>query len=440
MLVNAHKLVLFFLSLGAASGYGQNTWSLQKCIDTALVHNKQLKIQENTLISSDYRAQEAKLNYVPKLFLNADYKYFIDLPHQLMPLNALNPAMPEGQFREVQFGVPHNLSANVQFAMPLYNPQLVGGIEMTDQAKELAALNYQKSQEEQVYEISMLYHSIQLISSQLQFVEGNKKNAQSLLKNMQLLHEQLMVTATDVNKVKLQVDQLETQQTLLSSRKTQLMDLLKVIVGVPSTSFELEPISVSVKEYQRSSVTPLDLQLLGAQNKLLKTELRSLNYTRYTPSLNLVASYGLNGFGYDKKPNDFFKTYQVGFAGLQFTYPLFGGMTVHQKMKQKKLELLSNELKSELVSEQLTVQINNAERQQRIVVSTMENTQNQLSQAQQIYDQVVLHQQQGLANLTTVLLADNALREAQQNHLNALVDYLKADLDLRRLERVGLTK
>jgi OMF family outer membrane factor len=31
------------------------------------------------------------------------------------------------------------------------------------------------------------------------------------------------------------------------------------------------------------------------------------------------------------------------------------------------------------------------------------------------------------------LLADNALREAQQNYLNAVIDLLKADLELKKL-------
>ena len=52
--------------------------------------------------------------------------------------------------------------------------------------------------------------------------------------------------------------------------------------------------------------------------------------------------------------------------------------------------------------------------------------------AKTIYDQTVLQQKQGnKASLTDVLLADNALREAQQNYLNAVIDFLKADLELK---------
>ena len=44
-----------------------------------------------------------------------------------------------------------------------------------------------------------------------------------------------------------------------------------------------------------------------------------------------------------------------------------------------------------------------------------------------------MQQQQGTASLTDVLLADNALREAQQDYLSSLVDFLKADLELKKL-------
>jgi OMF family outer membrane factor len=50
-----------------------------------------------------------------------------------------------------------------------------------------------------------------------------------------------------------------------------------------------------------------------------------------------------------------------------------------------------------------------------------------------VYYQVVLQQKQGTANLTDILLADNSLRESQQNYLSAIVEFLKAELELKKL-------
>jgi len=75
----------------------------------------------------------------------------------------------------------------------------------------------------------------------------------------------------------------------------------------------------------------------------------------------------------------------------------------------------------------------NALRQRTIAQQTVINTENQITLAQSIYEQTILQQKQGTATLTDVLLADNALREAQQNYLSAVIDYLKVDLELKKL-------
>src|SRR5690606_31999772 len=125
MLVNTHKLIVVLLiSIGWNTVQAQEVWTLKQCIDTAQVYNKTLQINRNHISISEQREKEAKAKLIPKVTANADYKYFIELPSQLMSMNALNPQASEGQFRDSQFGVPHNINANVQLAMPLYNPQI----------------------------------------------------------------------------------------------------------------------------------------------------------------------------------------------------------------------------------------------------------------------------------------------------------------------------
>ena len=138
-------------------------------------------------------------------------------------------------------------------------------------------------------------------------------------------------------------------------------------------------------------------------------------------------------FRSDKKPNNFLKFYPIGFAGVQLSYPLFNGTVTQRKINQKKLEITNNELQSKLITEKNDMEVENAIRQKTIALSTITNTENQIGLAKTIYEQTVLQQKQGTASLTDVLLADNALREAQQNYLNAVIDFLKADLELKKL-------
>ncbi|MCK9320616.1 MAG: TolC family protein, partial [Bacteroidales bacterium] len=144
-------------------------------------------------------------------------------------------------------------------------------------------------------------------------------------------------------------------------------------------------------------------------------------------------SYGQTGFGYDKKPNDFLKFFPTSFVGVQVSYPLFNGTVTYRKINQKKIEIQNNELQISLVTDQNNMLIGNANNRRGLMQKTISNTLAQINLASTVYEQTLLQQKEGTANLTDVLLADNALREAQQSYLSAIVEFLRADLELKKL-------
>ncbi len=432
-LVSIHKqfVTLLIFAIGIQTSQAQ-VWSLQQCIDTAQVHNKNLQMSRNSISKGEQKAKEAKANLIPKIMVNADYRYFTNLPYQLMPLSIFGG--PDGQYKEAQFGVPHNINANLQLAIPLYSPQVYGAIQTTKIASELTELQYQKTEEQLYFETSNLYYNAQILHHQLAFIDSNLVNAVSLLNIMQLLNEQLLAKGTDVSKVKLQVSQLNTQKEIIASKYDQVLNALKFSIGISieriiqiDTNIEF----LSTNEYMPSLT--LDNQIVKTQSRLLSNELSILRKSKYLPSLNIIGTYGTTGFGYDKKPNDFLKFYAIGFAGIQLSYPLFNGTVTQRKINQKKFELLNNDLQFEWTAEQNNIQIENAKRQRVIAKKAVENNTEQIELAKNIYEKTILQQRQGTANLTDVLLADNSLRDAQQTFLSAVVDYLKADLELKKL-------
>lgn len=363
-----------------------------------------------------------------------EYKYFFDLPRQLMPLSVFNPQVPEGQFKAAQFGVPHNINANVFLSMPLYNPQVYGAVGNTEIAQQVTKLKYQKTKEDVVYDITIIYYNAQIVLNQLEFVSSNLSNAETLLAVTKLLNEQLLVKGTDVSKAELQKQILQTQKDKLESKYEEITSALKFAIGI-SDNRKIE-VEANIAQEIKSKIVKqenLDLKLVKAQKELLSNELSTLQKSRYLPNLNLVASYGTTGFGYDKSPNEFLDFYPVSFAGLQLSVPLFDGTTTQRKIEQKKLEIENNKLQTKLVSDKNKMEIGNFERQKTIAAKSIMGTENQIELANTIYENTQLMQKKGTASITEVLLADNSLRESQQNYINAIIDYLKADLKLRKL-------
>ena len=434
-LVNIHTLkwLISFVMVMVINFQGQaQTWSLKQCLDTAQIHNKSLQIGRNKMAIGKQKEKEATANLFPKVNVVGDYKYFTDLPYQLMSMSTFNPTAPEGQFREAQFGVPHNMSAAIQVALPLYNPQIYGGIRTTKIAAEITELQYKKTEEQVFFEISNLYYNIQILQHQLAFVDSNIVNTAKLLENLQLLHQQLMIKGTDVKKVELQLEQLKTQKDIIANNAEQVLNALKLSMGKPSTlNIQVETdIQFNINEY--TNTTTVDLQLINSQNSLLNSELKTLKNSRL-PTISLYGSYGQTGFGYDKKPNDFLKFFPASFVGIQLSYPLFNGTVTYRKINQKKIEIQNSLLQISLVTDQNNMLIENANRRRAVTQKTIANTLSQINLARTVYEQTCIQQKEGTANLTDVLLADNALREAQQSYLLAIVEYLKADLELKKL-------
>lgn len=431
-LASIHKrFILLLLIATAVYTANAQVWSLQQCIDTAQVYNKSLQISRNSKTINEEKRKEAIGNLIPKITANADYKYFTDLPTQLMPASIFGG--PAGTFKETQFGVPHNINANLQLTMPLYNPQVFGAMQSSKIAVELSGLQLQKTEEQIYFDISNLYYNGQLLLRQLSFIDSNIVNTSKLFKNMQLLKEQLMAKGTDVSKVQLQKEQLETQKELVSSRYEQVTNALKFAMGIPlEQNINIEKDIQYKLSAEYTSTTAIDIRLANMQSKFLQSELITLKRSKL-PSLSLFGTYGKTGFGYDKQPNDFLKFYPIGFAGIQLSYPLFNGTVTQRKINQKRLEIKNSELQVQLVTEQNTMQIENAKRQRSVAQKSITTSTSQIELAKIVYAQTFLQQKQGTASLSDVLLADSALREAQQNYLSAVVEYLKADLELKRL-------
>jgi OMF family outer membrane factor len=341
---------------------------------------------------------------------------------------------PAGEYKAIQFGVPNVINANVQLTMPLYNPQVYGAIQTIKIASDLTELQYKKTEEQIYFEISNLYYNAQILHHQIAFINSNINNAERLLKNMQLLNEQLLAKGTDVSKVKLQVAQLAAQKENIMSKEVQVLYALKLALGIPiESNLQIEKkIQFQItKEYTTSST--LDHRIIKTQNQILTSELNTLNKSKFLPSLNLIGTYGYSGFGYNGLPNSFLDFYLVGFAGVQFSYPLFNGTVTQQKINQKRLEIQNSQLQLALNIDQNEVQINMAKMQIGVAKKFVESTTEQVELAKTIYESTTLQQKQGNASLNDILLADNALRESQQNYLAAIIDYLKADLELKKL-------
>ena len=437
MLVNIHLqlrrgtrylLVIFTLLIPAI--VPAQTLSLNQCIDTALIYNRNIRLAQQDGLIANEKNREAKSTLLPKLTGFADYRYYTDLPYQIMPQAAFGG--PQGTYKEIQFGVPQNLSTNLQFAMPLFNPTALSAIKSTHIAGELSEIQKRKTDEDVVMEVSNAYYNAQVLLNQLAFMDSNIINTNKLVQTTTLIYQQQLAKGTDVDRLKLQLEQLTTQRSTISSQHQQVLNALKFLMGKPiSDSIQVQINETSIDEITFQPKTITDILLIDKRMEFSLSELSGLKNSRL-PSVNAYGVYGTNGFG-TTGTNSFFNFHPIGYVGAQLSVPLFNGMVTKHKIDGKKIEVNKTIIQKEILTEKANLDLVNAEMQLNIANTTIATVNTQIELAKKIYNNTVLQNQQGMANITDLLLADNSLREAQQNYIVALINLRRAELEYKRV-------
>lgn len=437
-LVNTHYrgvksallILLILLPASTLKNLNAQSLTLRQCIDTALLYNRNIRLAQHDVNISDEKNKEVKGNLLPKLNGIADYRYYTNLPYQLMPAAAFGG--PEGTYKEVQFGVPQSMNANLQLAVPLFNSTAINAVKSTQLAIELSEIQKVKTDEDVVLEVSNAYYNAQILLTQITFLDSNIINTDKLVKTTTLLHQQQFAKGTDVDRLKLQLEQISTQRSTVISQYHQVLNALKFLMGKPiSDSINVLSTEKPIVKTNLQSRITTDILLMDKKTEFNKSELAGLRNSKL-PSLNAYGVYGTTGFG-TTGSNSFFNFHPIGYVGAQLTVPLFNGRTTQHKIAGKKMEIEKSYIQKELVTEKSKLDLINAEMQYSLANNNVVVVSSQIDLAKKIYYNTVLQNQQGVANITDLLLADNALREAQQNFIVALVNLHKAELEYKRI-------
>ena len=419
-------LVILLMNITAKA----QTLSLEQCIDTALLYNRNIKLSQQDVNISTEKNREIRGNLLPKLNGIADYRYYTNLPYQLMPAAVFGG--PEGTYKEVQFGVPQSLNANLQIAVPIFNSTAISAIKSTQIAIELSEIQKTKTDEDVVLEVSYAYYNAQILLTQITFLDSNIINTDKLVKTTTLLYQQQIAKGTDVDRLKLQVEQITTQRSTVFSQYQQVLNALKFLMGKPiSDSIEVLTTEKSIVNANFQSQIITDLLIIDKKIEFNNSELNGLRNSRL-PSLSAYGVYGTTGFG-TTGSNSFFNFHPVGYVGAQLSVPLFNGRVTQHKITGKKIEIEKSNIQKELITEKSKLDLKNAEMQYSLATKNISVVSSQTDLAKKIYDNTVLQNQQGVANITDLLLADNALRESQQNYLAALINQRRAELEYKRV-------
>jgi outer membrane protein TolC len=277
-------------------------------------------------------------------------------------------------------------------------------------------------------QIANTYFGLQAVSKQIEYLKMNVKNIDQLIQNMELLYQQGLVIPTETDKLRINKISLENAILKLENTKLQLQSLLKILVGMDDKSpMNLEDDQVIQQSLlvDKTTINRPELALINAQKQMNDEETKG-NKMAYLPSLNFYASYNYN---YNMKPADDIRIgISSAFLGLRLDWTLFDGFEKHNKIKINAMNKEKLETQEQLVTNQMNLATQNAEREITLQTSNLSLSQEQLRLSQKVFETSEAQFKAGTIGTNELLQSENALEQAQSNVVSAYLQLRQAEL------------
>jgi outer membrane protein len=234
----------------------------------------------------------------------------------------------------------------------------------------------------------------------------------------------------DLDRVKVNITNLQNQRDQLVNGITQQENLLKFYMGMPvSTDIVINPTVPNPGPADSLNLNNrTEYQIIKKQEDLLALQKKAYQAEHY-PTLSLNSNYSYNGLS---NSIDFkgAQKFDMGAVGLTLRIPIFDGFATRSRVRQAQVDILQNKEDQRNLSNSLNLAYRNAQIQISNSLNTIRSQTENVRLAEDVYESTQNNYRNGLAGLTDLLDAENALTEAQNSHSEALLSYKLAEIQL----------
>ena len=433
------KLFTFsFLLLFAAVANAQkiNSFTVQQAVDYAKQNSVQVK---NALL--DYQVQKQTNREItsvayPQISASGNFNDFLVVPTSLLPAEIAGG--PAGTFFPVRFGTKYNATGGFDVSQLLFDGQVFVGLI----ARNVALQFYEKQTEitEEMINVNVqkIYYQLVVGKQQMTSVDANIGRFEKLLKDTKEIYKQGFAERLDVDKVSVQLNNLQTEKIKIQSQLDAGNAGLKFLMNMPQKDLLLLTDSITEDKLKENILADnykyedrKEYQFLTIAKQLNEFNVRRYKLS-YLPVLSAFGNYSKNA---QRQRFDFFKGGQwftTSLIGLRLSVPIFDGFAKSARVQKAKIEVQ----RSNNSLEQLKSSIDNDVAQARLKITasvvTMDNQKKNIELAEKVYNTTKIKYEQGLGNNQEIYNAQTELKIAQNNYYSALYDAIIAKIDYQK--------
>src|SRR5690606_34388962 len=193
--------------------------SLKDALNYALQNNETIKKARLDIEGGRYKTQEVRASALPQVtgtgtFSDQIIKQQLYFNGQVIPI-----------------GTTYNASAQAQLNQQLFNQQVFTGLKAAKASEDYYSLNAELTEENTIEQVATNYYQVLVNRQKLGVIDTNIKNIKRIEQVVNTQYKNGLAKKIDLDRVKVNITNLENQREQLVNAITQQENLLKYYMG-----------------------------------------------------------------------------------------------------------------------------------------------------------------------------------------------------------------
>ena len=442
-----NMMLLLALCCMTLTAGAQRVLTLDECHQLALKNNKKLKVSEEEVNKARYEMYSSYANYLPKVSATATYTHNNKSVQLLSDENiaALNNigTMTQAQidaYRQELLDTKNIYSGIVTVQQPIFaGGKIVAYNQITKDLKGLAESKLDLQQQEVVVTTDQAYWQIVSIANKLKLAESYAESLRTLNADVEKMVAEGVSTNSEQLAVKVKLNEAETALLKAQNGLALSKMLLCQICGLPLDSDivladeKLDDVLLTHQKpcYSEGEIETNrpELRCLSLANDIYAKKVW-VTRADYLPTIGAFGNYTLsnpscfNGF-----QNEFTGLWSFG---VMAKIPVFHWGEGYNKTRMAKAEAKIQQYNYEDTKEMIMLQVRQCETRLNEADSRLKQSQEKLNDADENLRMANAGFREGVVESSVLNLAQTAWLQAHSEYIDAKIDCIMADVNLRK--------
>lgn len=430
-----YKLLLIFSLLIVITGYSQeqrNSFTLQEAINFALENNYKAINANRDIVDAQKQKWETIAGGLPQINGAISYQNQLKQPVSLLP-GEIAGGEP-GTFVPIIFGQPQTMSATATLSQQIFDGSYIVGVQAAKTFISYSANNKEKTELEVKKAVVEAYGNVLLATESVSIFEKNIETLEKNLFETKKIFENGLGDEESVEQLQITLSSVENQLKNATRLQEITLQMLNLTLGIAIDAntiltenlddLTLKQTDLSIIESDFDINNNVDYKLALNLNEQRYFELK-LQKSRALPTLNAFINYGSTSFS-DKfnflgSESQWFDSSVLGF---DLSIPIFSSLKRSASTQRAKIALEKAKTQLTEAEEQIRLQLKQSKSNYILAIEQYETNKENLALAERIENKNQIKYAEGIATSFELRQAQLQLYDAQNKHLQSMVDVI----------------